>query len=111
MELLINEDEYLPQESSSGAGVRVHLGPPGKRPNPADSGFNVRPGSEADLGFTVKTISRMGAPYAPDCWDSWENTQYYPLYYHHGNNLTDFIQQYFFDVIKKYIINVYITFC
>ena len=98
MELLIDQDEYLRQSTSASAGIRVQVTDPGSRPNPTDSGFYVKPGSEADLAYRLQVVTRMEAPYQSDCWNSWTSTPYQPLYHVQAQNVTKVIDGYSYDV-------------
>jgi hypothetical protein len=98
VEVQINEAEYLPQPTSAGAGVRVHLSAPGTRPNPADSGYYVPPGFEMDLSFKLQTVSRLPTPHTSQCWDSWNATEFQPLYLNWENYTEELVDKYTYDV-------------
>jgi hypothetical protein len=98
MELMLDEDEYLPISVAAGAGFRVALTPSGKRPNPAEEGFFIQPGTEVDLAFRLQTSSRQPPPYESLCWDKWKQTPYQPLYIVGFNQKRVKIEDYSYDV-------------
>jgi hypothetical protein len=98
MELMLYEEEYMPQTTSAGTGFRVAVTPYGKRPNPTEQGFYVAPGFEIDLAFRLRTVVRMPPPYESQCWDTWQETSYQPLYFVRETNEAKFMEDYSYEV-------------
>lgn len=50
MEINVEQNEYVGQLTKD-AGIRVHIGEPGKVPFPYEKGFSVGPGSATSVGM------------------------------------------------------------
>lgn len=50
MEINVEQNEYI-GDLTKDAGVRVHIGKPGKVPFPNEKGFSVGPGSATSVGM------------------------------------------------------------
>jgi hypothetical protein len=102
MELMLDPEEYVPQ-LSTGTGFQVTISSPGERPNPAKNGFQVRPGSEVDIGFKLQTVERLPPPYESLSWDDWNETPFQPFHLDRIANKTYRLQNYSYDVSRSTI--------
>ena len=98
LEVVLDQENYLPAQAASGAGARVTISPPGIRPNPADEGYYVKPRSEADLSLRLLKVTRMPEPHESKCWQDWSKTRYQPLLFQPEHNETSDLSVYSYAV-------------
>ncbi len=98
MELVLDQECYLPAQAAAGAGARVTISSPGIRPNPADEGYYIKPRSEADISLRLVKVSRMPEPYQSKCWADWSRTPHKPLRYNTEDNTTEELEVYSYAV-------------
>jgi hypothetical protein len=79
MDILLNQDNYMPSVAASGAGGRVTMVRPGVRANPVEGGYLFAPHTETDITMHMEEVTRQAFPYESDCWDSWNQTDYVPI--------------------------------
>ena len=96
----VDQNNYMPQSASSGAGVLVAVTDPGTAITIGENGFYVQPGTEAKLAFSLRTISRQESPYPSQCWKDWSKTTCQPQVFIHQKNTTKNVTMYSFEVTE-----------
>ncbi len=98
MELVVDQECYLPAQAASGAGARVAISSLRIRPNPADEGYYIKPRLEVDISLRLVKVSRMPKPYQSKCWTDWSKTPHKPLWYNTQDNTTKELEVYLYAV-------------
>jgi hypothetical protein len=76
----LNQADYVPLASVSGAGVRVAISHPTQSFSlrPKSDGFMVKPHTMTDFAIKIHQTLRQPEPYKSKCLDTWDEYPVFP---------------------------------